>query len=106
MRREDATRESWGGPSLRADNGTVGRSPNGTDIAVPGKAHRVRLSDEEIKMIARALKHFYKLLDEKGLEDFQTRWKYRDLAFRFMDWGQERSYYDRPLYRRTRRPKE
>lgn len=88
---------------MRADNGTVKRSSNGTYTVDPMSVHRVRLRDDEIQMIAKALKRYYRLLDEKGLEDFETRRKFRDLAFRFLDWGQERSYYDRPLYRRRRR---
>jgi len=67
------------------------------------KIHRVRLSKEEIKMIARALKWFSDMIDEKGLMDFSERQKYRDLTLRFIDWGEALYYNGHRMFRRTRR---
>ena len=67
--------------------------------------HRIRLSDEEIKMLARALKWFCDFIDEKGLLELRDRLRYRDLYIRFGDWGSEGVDSERPMYRRTHRGK-
>jgi len=69
------------------------------------KIHRVRLSDEEIERIARALKWFSSMLDEKGLMEYEDRVAYRDLFLRFGDWGSKDEWRAGPLFRRTHRKK-
>jgi len=84
-------------------NGTFIRSFNGTILGDIVKVHRVRLSREEIKMIARALRWFSRMIDEKDLMDFSERQKYRDLALRFIDWGEALYFDGHRMFRRTRR---
>lgn len=57
--------------------------------------HRVRLSDEDVARIARAVAWFSKYVEEKGLLDAEERRALRDLRRRFEDWGE--------IYRRPRR---
>jgi len=88
-----------------ACNGTFIGSGNGTILGDVVKIHRVRLSDEEIERIARALKWFSSMLDEKGLMEYEDRAAYRDLLIRFGDWGSKDEWRERPLFRRTHREK-
>lgn len=67
------------------------------------KIHRVRLSDEDIKRIARALKWFSDFIDEKGLMEYKDRVAYRNLHVRFGDWGSEAVDGEGRLFRRTHR---
>jgi len=68
---------------------------------LPFKTHRVRLRDDEIKLIAEAL---HVLLRKKDAE--KTPWpeqrKVLDLAERFGDWGQTDGWRERPMFRRRR----
>ena len=59
------------------------------------RIHRVRLSDEDVARIARALTWFSKYVDEKGLLDAEERRALRELRVRFEDWGE--------IFRRPRR---
>jgi len=86
-------------------NGTFIRSAYGTILGDVVKIHRVRLSDEEIVRIARALKWFSSMLDEKGLMEYEDRVAYRDLFLRFGDWGSKDEFREGLLFRRTHRKK-
>ena len=69
------------------------------------KIHRVRLSDEDIKRIARAAKWFSEFIDGKGLMNYEERAAHRDLCIRFGDWGSKDEWRAGPLFRRTHRKK-
>ena len=64
-------------------------------MSMSEKVHRVRLSDEDVARIARAVAWFSRYVDEKGLLDAGERRALRDLRVRFEDWGE--------IFRRPRR---
>lgn len=69
------------------------------------KIHRVRLSDEEIQKLARALEWFTGFINEKGLFELRDRMDYERLHRRFEDWGSTDEFEEGRLFRRTRRKK-
>ena len=66
------------------------------------KVHRVRLSDDEIKIIAEALRALIREKDQEGVGYSEVR-PVMNLAHRFDEWGREEPYQDRPYYARRRR---
>ena len=68
--------------------------------------HRVRLSDGDIRRIARALKWFTDLINEKGLLELQDRMEFERLHRRFDDWGLKDEFREGRMFRRTHRRAE
>lgn len=66
------------------------------------KTHRVRLSDDEIKLIGEALAELFRKKDAEKADYWETR-KIMDLARRFQEWGREERYQERPFYARRHR---
>jgi len=64
--------------------------------------HRVRLRDDEVQLIGKALKWFSDFASDKELLGEEDRLLVQDLATRFGDWGNDRPEGERPLYRRRR----
>ena len=88
--------------SYPANNGTNTGSANDPIKPEPrNKTHRVRLRDDEIKLISTAL---YELHEKKKADHvpWQETELLRSLRRRFNTWGDTDIYDERPFYARRR----
>lgn len=85
------------------NNGTNKGSANGTEMQDnDNKIHRIRISSQEIKLIAEALKELQESEKTKN-KPWTERRLLDELAHRFKFWGAKDNPHEPRFYARTRR---